>query len=979
MLENRNSLSAGFCFTVLKMGHRLEEDKMKPRGGLKCCKLGIIFLLLTIISFVGPVSGFALKTCRISQNNAICVKSKLKAVPRDIPSTVTVFDLSENRISRIQAADFRDLPVLIRLDLNRNNISQIDSGAFANLISLQKLNLNNNRLVKLGENVFKGLSGLTELRILSNRMKEVASTSFKPLTSLQVLDISHNKLDSLEKVHLILQHLPHLGELVMKDNNLFAFRSWELTNRSLDLRAIDLSQNPIAVFTITEDIFPNLTRFNIGGSSRKQQMIWDVHNHTFLSRVSTLDISGLQMALGDMKTLLQRVNSSLTSLRMNAMKYNLAKLINMSCTIPTLSSLQLRYNKLKIVSSDLFKLCVNVTELDLTKSNIKAIDDNAFKSLRSLKILTLSSNRLPSVPAATRNLPALLELDLSNNNISSLQCHDFADQTKLRQLNLYRNSIPDLKDCLFKDLTQLQVLKLQSSHIRKLNGAFKRYLPNLTQLNLYGNELTAIKGGVFKSLRSLQNLSLHQNKITTLEKDSFVGLTNLTRIQLQSNNINKQQLDKDVFNTLINLRRLDLENNNIKYESSFALLNPPFSKLSRLEELSIPAQHYRNKHLLPRNFLQGLTNLLLFKVRNNQLVYLHKDTFSYTPKLQTLDISSNDLTDLPPELFFPIQNLKSLYISRASLHSLDIFIGANLTNLEFLQARNNLFSVIRKETIESLPALVYLDLQSNSFTCDCDNAWFLQWVKNDSRTQVFDAYNYTCNYPPVVEGTKLLDLDIRDCVVDTGFICFISTTCTILCFMMATFTYHFMRWQLVYAYYLFMAWLLDTKHKNKQAPHQYDAFISYNTHDEPWVIRELLPKLEGEQGWKLCLHHRDFEPGKPIIDNITDAIYGSRKTICVISRRYLDSEWCSKEIQAASFRLFDEQKDVLILVFLEEIPRYLLSPYHRMRKLLKRQTYLSWPQAGEHAEVFWQKLRQALKTKEDPDEDRFHLTLLETP
>lgn len=39
--------------------------------------------------------------------------------------------------------------------------------------------------------------------------------------------------------------------------------------------------------------------------------------------------------------------------------------------------------------------------------------------------------------------------------------------------------------------------------------------------------------------------------------------------------------------------------------------------------------------------------------------------------------------------------------------------------------------------------------------------------------------------------------------------------------------------------------------------------------------------------------------GKPIIENITDAIYASRKTICVISRRYLESEWCSREIQVA--------------------------------------------------------------------------------
>ncbi|KAG7231271.1 hypothetical protein INR49_012102 [Caranx melampygus] len=211
----------------------------------------------------------------------------------------------------------------------------------------------------------------------------------------------------------------------------------------------------------------------------------------------------------------------------------------------------------------------------------------------------------------------------------------------------------------------------------------------------------------------------------------------------------------------------------------------------------------------------------------------------------------------------------------------------------------------------------------------------------------------------------MFELDISSCSVDIEFICFISTSCATLLFMVVSFTYHFLRWHLAYAYYLFLGLLFDTRHKNKHTPNQYDAFISYNTHDELWVIQELLPKLEGDQGWRLCLHHRDFEPGKPIIDNITDAIYGSRKTICVISRKYLESEWCSREIQVASFRLFDEQKDVLILVFLEDIPACELSPYYRMRKLLKKQTYLSWPRAQKHAELFWEKLRQALRTGEE--------------
>ncbi|KAJ3583030.1 hypothetical protein NHX12_034540 [Muraenolepis orangiensis] len=307
----------------------------------------------------------------------------------------------------------------------------------------------------------------------------------------------------------------------------------------------------------------------------------------------------------------------------------------------------------------------------------------------------------------------------------------------------------------------------------------------------------------------------------------------------------------------------------------------------------------------------------------------------------------------------------TLLLSNTNLRSLDFLLHANLTELEFLQVRQDAFSVISEPVMQSLPALVYLDMQGNSFTCDCDNAWFLQWVITNKQTQVSDAYNFECNFPPNLKGRKLLELDVRSCTVDVGFVCYISTACAVMVVMAVSFTHHFLQWHLVYAYYLLLAFLYNTKHKDKRA-HPYDAFVSYNANDEHWVLGELLPKLEDEQGWRLCLHHRDFQPGKPIMENITDAIYGSRKTICVISHDYLASEWCSREIQVASFRLFDEQKDVLILVFLEDIPMQQLSPYHRMRRLLKRQTYLSWSRAVAHPDLFWEKLRQALETREDP-------------
>ncbi|CAL8323013.1 unnamed protein product [Boreogadus saida] len=159
----------------------------------------------------------------------------------------------------------------------------------------------------------------------------------------------------------------------------------------------------------------------------------------------------------------------------------------------------------------------------------------------------------------------------------------------------------------------------------------------------------------------------------------------------------------------------------------------------------------------------------------------------------------------------------------------------------------------------SLSALNYLNMQGNGFTCNCDNAWFLKWVTTNKQTQVFDAYNFECNYPPDLKGKKLLQFDVHSCTVDTDFICYISTACAVIMTIAVSFTHHFLQWHLVYAYYLMLAFLYNSKHKNKHA-HQYDAFVSYNANDEGWVLGELLPKLEDEQGWTLCLHHRDFQP-----------------------------------------------------------------------------------------------------------------------
>ncbi|KAK7879432.1 hypothetical protein WMY93_033858 [Mugilogobius chulae] len=352
--------------------------------------------------------------------------------------------------------------------------------------------------------------------------------------------------------------------------------------------------------------------------------------------------------------------------------------------------------------------------------------------------------------------------------------------------------------------------------------------------------------------------------------------------------------------------------------------------------------------------------------------------FQHTPRLLNLEITKNDQWDNPdPELLKSITDLQNLHLSENHLKSLDIISEANLTKLEHLILSNNELRIIDEAIFKRLPSLKYLDLSGNPFVCNCSNAGFIYWVLSDKQVFVAKAFQYRCSYPLSHEGELLVNFNIQSCFESVGLFCFITSSSLVLLTLVSSFTYHFLRWQLVYGYYLFRAFLYDGKKKKEGCADVYDAFVSYNVHDEEWVYHELVPELEERQGWKLCLHHRDFEPGKAILENITDAIYSSRKTLCVISPQYLQSEWCSREIQMARYFLLFSwfgPEGRLDPVVSGGDPSDQLSPFYRMRKLVKSRTYLSWTQARSHRGLFWERVRRALESGNDPTDTHDPLT-----
>ena len=99
---------------------------------------------------------------------------------------------------------------------------------------------------------------------------------------------------------------------------------------------------------------------------------------------------------------------------------------------------------------------------------------------------------------------------------------------------------------------------------------------------------------------------------------------------------------------------------------------------------------------------------------------------------------------------------------------------------------------------------------------------------------------------------------------------------------------------------------------------RFDAFISYVEEDRRYII-ELVKSLEKDYCLSLCIHNRDFIPETEIADNITNAIHCSRRTVCFMTKHFLDSYWCMFELNMARMKAIYSRngKNVLFLVAFE--------------------------------------------------------------
>ena len=287
----------------------------------------------------------------------------------------------------------------------------------------------------------------------------------------------------------------------------------------------------------------------------------------------------------------------------------------------------------------------------------------------------------------------------------------------------------------------------------------------------------------------------------------------------------------------------------------------------------------------------------------NKLTKFPIPNISISKRILVLDVSYNYIQYLPLTFFSYYPNVTLLNLA-----------GNLLTTLP---------SVSEWEKMNNLKDLMFA---GNSFVCNCsglDLQKSLSYLnsRNKPNSQVHDIGEIRCYMPLNLRGKVIYNLP------ESAFGCpFVNLTLiltvtftVVLVIVITIFIGYVFRYYISLCMFVHCGWRFFYNYKPEKTI--YDVFISYSSLDSDWVIDQLVNPLEGmDPPYNLCLHERDFQVGIPICDNITKAIEGSKCTLVVVSRNWLESDWCQFEFRVAHCLATVEKKMRLLVILKEDIP-----------------------------------------------------------
>ena len=833
--------------------------------------------------------------------------------------------------------------------------------------TLQLLDLSDNKVSVLSRDSFSGLINLRTLDLSSNNVSAINGDTFIQLNLLQTLDLSHNSLKSLPDD--VFSGLQNLTSLYLNDNPYFSIRNGIFTELG-KLQTLDLSRT-ILVFTSDSPPLQDLH------SLRTLSLLAD-HDHPFVFSPTTF--VGLNQTLQVLVIRFYNATTYTPFVQLSSLRYLVLKLANCNHVNRSFFTGLGKLKRLILVSETLgcalyLRPLVSLTHLSYyswdtlvnchTCIQVLKSVNSVLQTLRlyfyvsTVRLNSTTFESLPKWKESLQELSICIYRTVSPRNID-IEGSPFIWFKRLKRLRI--QGPPEVATPTFYWPSPVNTFKgltnLKEVHLNYLNinddiandvlNTFTNY--SLEVFDLAHNDIPpgSIANG-FRSLPTLKtiDLSYNLNPSPHIRMDLDLSRACYNSFNLTTLYINNMVWILNQFSSgkCHNLVSLDSSNSEINIANNFVIQAP------KLKELYLSG-------ITVTNFPFPNRKILLLKLFN-------------TPKLKTLDLSSNQISVIDKEDNRMLMNVTYLDLRNNQLTSL-----SNLTHLHhvsvLLVSRNQITTVSRSLLLNN--PLQILDLHDNVFVCECTIEGLQKWLLTDKVAYLWNNFSegnrYKCVEPESSKGFSITEVAL-DCEVPLLMYISVGITCGLVT-IIATILVVRYRWHIQYRLFLLFNrranqnYLVnddntDDDFEDEDGAPRYDAFVIYHNQDEDWVDEQLVANIEEhhEEQFRLSLKNRDIRAGRLIFNELSLHIRRSRKVLVILTPRFVEDNWCYFQLNMAHHRVLEEHHTVLIFIILEEIPGNRLTLL--LRQLFGKSLCLKWPDDAYGQNLFWQRLREELK------------------
>ncbi|XP_022530888.2 leucine-rich repeat-containing protein 40 isoform X1 [Astyanax mexicanus] len=298
---------------------------------------------------------------------------------------------------------------------------------------------------------------------------------------------------------------------------------------------------------------------------------------------------------------------------------------------------------------------LNIDPPEEAQQNVSFSASDRWWEQTDLTKLLLSSNKLETLSEDVKLLPALVVLDIHDNQLRTLPA-TIGELEQLQKLNLSHNKMTDLPLELW-NLTNLRCLHLQQNLLEQLPSELGQ-------------------------LCQLEDLDLSNNKLIIVP-DGLANLNNLVKLNLSFNSLKSLP---SAISEMKNLRMLDCSRNQLES------VPPVLAQMASLEQLYL---RHNKLRFLPE--LPSCKTLKELHCGNNQIEVLEAAHLKHLSALSVLELRDNKVKSLPEEITL-LQGLQRLDLTNNDLSSIPCGLG-NLPKLTSLTLEGNPLRTIRRELL----------------------------------------------------------------------------------------------------------------------------------------------------------------------------------------------------------------------------------------------------------------------------------------